>query len=375
MKRVKAFVFPVLMLFALSFALRTTMASEKAVSPDAIVDTALQADPTPAGRSGYAPSPSSLASYTPGTAPVLITTMEDDQKAQIYDMKGTVKVGKKGGKEWLRAEKGMFIEPGDVLLTSKFGRAMVTFDQRYMNVVEVKANTRAVFKAIEPTELAIEDGTVYNIFDSLPKNSSWNVSTPTSVAAVRGTRFFVQYKTLSGEIVAANFNVEEDQSLVTLIDVLPDGSEGASLDIPEGKSIFLSQDQFPDASHLEGIDPKILREFKEILEKVLEMRKKGQQLPTTAGEFDPTPNLQQNILDNAVPELDQVLDIRNQNLPPPDQEIPQSGDDSFGDDRGDGYGEEGYGDNGYGEDGYGNDGSGDDGFGDDGQGDDCGQNC
>lgn len=309
--------------FIVSYSYPALAAETSAVTADALVDAALQADPTPAGRAGYVPAAgSAVTNFTPGAGPVLITTVENDHRGQIYDLAGQVKIGKKNGKEWQRAEKGMFIDAGDVLLTDKRGRVLVTFDQKFMNVVEVKENTRAAFKSIEPTDLSIEDGTVYNIFDSLPQNSNWKISTPTSVAAVRGTQFFVQYLATSGEMISANFEVADDDSLVTLIDILPDASEGASLNIPEGKSIQLAEDQYPDASHLSGINPAILREFKKILEKVMELRKKGQILPATAGEFETPPAFQEQILEDVVPPLDPEQDIKN--VPPPQSpEVPQ----------------------------------------------------
>ena len=69
---------------------------------------------------------------------------------------------------------------------------------------------------------------------------------------------------------------------------------------------------------MNGINSDVLREFKKILKKVLEMRKKGQVLPATAGEFDP-PAVLQDVLKDTVPPLDPIQDIKNV----PEQQKPE----------------------------------------------------
>ena len=236
------------------------------------------------GQTGFIDPATSFPGQFPDPADFI--NDEQDRRGKVYEIKGDVKISR-GGKGWQRLDNSNYIERGDIVLTSAESYVSVTFDNEFKNVSHLPANTRAVFKNIEPLDLMIEDGTVFNIFDNLPTNSQWKVSTPTAVAAVRGTHYVVNFTAADGSLFTATFNVPDDghQSFVQLIDLLGNGQEGGSMDVPEGSQIQLKEGEVPDSSLLSQVSEPWLSQILEILKRLAEFRRKNGFLPPTNGEF------------------------------------------------------------------------------------------
>lgn len=252
----------------------------------------------------------------------LVTTDQTDKKAKVYEVTGNVRFAQKGSSKWEKATKDLLLEEGSVLLTGKDGTASVTFDDNYQNVTHIPENTRAVFRSIEPTDVHLEDGTLYNFFDGLPEGSKWKVSTPTAVAAVRGTHFLTNYTASNGQVVTAVFDVPEDghKSIVRLIDILPNGDEGFGTDIGEGFQIDLKAGEQPSDALLEEIDPKWIAKMQKFLESLAVLRASGL-LPATGGEANAMEEAIAKLFSQAMNfnPLDQVQDlVRGFNLSPSD---------------------------------------------------------
>ncbi len=217
--------------------------------------------------------------------PAFMVSDRADKKARVFEVSGNVKVTKKGSADWKKLRANTWIEEGDTVLTEKGGKASVAFDAKYLNVTHIPENTRAIFRSIEPLDLFIEDGTVFNMFDGLTPNSQWKVSTPTAVAAVRGTYFVVRFTAANGDIFTATFNVPDDghESKVELKDV----QSGSAVDIPEGKEVDLKEGETLDASQLDDISQEWLDQIEELLKEVAEKRRNqgSNRLPPTSGEF------------------------------------------------------------------------------------------
>ncbi len=266
--------------------------------------------------------------------PALMVSDRADKKGRVYEIKGKVKISKKGSAEWKSLSNNNWIEEGDAVLTEKSAYVSVTFDARYLNVTHIPENTRAVFKSIEPLDLFVEDGTVFNIFDGLSPKSDWKVSTPTAVATVRGTYFAVHFTAGNGDLFTATFKVPDDghESFVELMDVLSGGGTGNAVNIPEGNQIYLKEGQTPDPSMFGGISQEWLDQIQEILKRLMKFRQNqgGNVLPPTSGEFfDP------NVLDPAgsnqvgggpdVPDLDPLNETGSAGSPEQEIESGSSG--------------------------------------------------
>ena len=116
----------------------------------------------------------------------------EDHLARIFDFKGEVKILKRNAQDWVPAQKEMIIEAGDQILTGKDAYMDVVYDAHFLNISRIEAQTKAEFRTIEPTDLHLEDGMIFNALDGL-MGQKYQVSTPTAVAAVRGTTFDVGF--------------------------------------------------------------------------------------------------------------------------------------------------------------------------------------
>ncbi|MDP3920455.1 MAG: FecR domain-containing protein [Candidatus Omnitrophota bacterium] len=275
-------------------------AAESASSRDVSVDQALLGDggmqgvlpPTgQAGVAGMLPNPLSAVFADPSlgriaATPEIIAASKQDKQAKIYEVQGRAKIAREGSDDWQKLRAGSYIQEGDIVLTSEGARVQIAFDESFLNIVTVPGNTRAVFRAIEPTDIFLEDGTLYNVFDGLGKNANWKVTTPTAVAAVRGTTYFVNYTASNGEFVAAAVDVPDEGEDPSSIAVYLEGEEGSAVSVPEGFQIDLDFGQSPDESLLAVIDPFWLDQIQDILEDVAQKRQENNSEPPAGnGEF------------------------------------------------------------------------------------------
>ena len=313
-------------------------AAESISSTDAIVDSALMKE-APA-QSPISPVTGRNLSVADSTRALLfshlkgaqstvgiVTEDQTDKRGRIYDLKGDVRIARKGSQKWKKAKKNIRLEEGDMLLTGKNGAASMTFDETYLNVTHIPQNTRAVLRSIEPTDIYLEDGTLYNFFDGLQEGSRWKVSTPTTVAAVRGTHFLANYTAASGQVISAVFDVPEDGhiSTVTLIDVLSNGLKGTTLDIPEGRQIDLKAGQQPDPSLFKDIDPYWIEQIQKTLAHLAELRaEQNGVLPPTGGEGDGVNDAMNDVYEgvqnNALNARDLAEDVLRKNASPSESE-------------------------------------------------------
>ncbi len=115
----------------------------------------------------------------------------NDHLALIFDFNGEVRVLKHGAEQWMPAQKKMKIEIGDQLLTGKDSQVDIAYDSHFLNIARIGANTKAEFRNIEPTDIHMEDGSIFSALDGLKKGEGYQISTRTAVAGVRGTHLFV----------------------------------------------------------------------------------------------------------------------------------------------------------------------------------------
>ncbi len=177
-----------------------------------------------------------------------------DHLAQIVNVSGTVKVLKTGSADWADATKGMILEVGDKILTGPESFIEVAYDDHFMNLARIDQNTKAEFKSIEPTDLRLEDGSIFSALDGL-EGQGYQVSTPVAVAAVRGTHFDVDYQASTKSLnLAVIPDTKPHESIVEL-----KNDQGVAMLIQEGLETDLSQGQ---ASEPKPVDPARLEEAK-----------------------------------------------------------------------------------------------------------------
>ena len=220
---------------------------------------------------------------------------QTDGKARVYELQGAVFITKKGSPVERKLKKGDVIQAGDTIHTDVNSKVSITFDESYKNAIQIPANSTAVVETIEPTNIHIVKGSVFSAVDGLPQGSTWKVSTPSAVAAVRGTLYLVNFQAADGRFFAATVNVPDDgkNSAIDIQDVTGKGTAN----VPEGKEINLKQGEASNDSLVKDLDPTVLDEILKFFEKLTQLRDdSNSNTPPTGGELVGT-----NLLDPAGP--------------------------------------------------------------------------
>ena len=153
---------------------------------------------------------------------------------------GTVYVMKAGTDSWIEAQVGMSLEAGDSIKTGEDSGAQITFFDG--STIELQAGTEIEVVTLDfsaetgSTTITLEQTigtTISRVTKLLDPASSYEIETPTGVAAVRGSSMLVQvFPDSSVEVINL-----EGEIWVT--------SNGVELQIPEGKVCIISSDQPP----------------------------------------------------------------------------------------------------------------------------------
>lgn len=136
----------------------------------------------------------------------------EDHLAEVFNLQGDVRILKKESEEWLPAQKEMIIEQGYQILTGKESFVEIAYDQHFLNIARIEENTKAEFRSIEPTDLLLEDGAIFNALDGLGKRGHYQIATPTAVAGVQGTTFDVIFSAAT-KLLQVNCFFDESDSL------------------------------------------------------------------------------------------------------------------------------------------------------------------
>jgi len=142
-----------------------------------------------------------------------------DHKAQVFELEGEVRILKAGSDDWKKAEKKMVLEAGDQILTGKDSHLDVAYDAGFLNIARIEEKTKAEFRSIEPTDLHMEDGTIFSALEGL-EGERYQISTPTAVAGVRGTELYTQAAggEFSAVAVVQDLNLERvSEAVVSLL--------------------------------------------------------------------------------------------------------------------------------------------------------------
>ena len=85
--------------------------------------------------------------------------------------------------------EGDILKAGDMIEVAEQSHVDVAFDKKWNNVTRIFEKSNVKIKSIYPTGLKMAQGDVLAKLGKLPKNSTFEVETPTTVAAVRGSEF------------------------------------------------------------------------------------------------------------------------------------------------------------------------------------------
>jgi|GEM_PF-5416345 len=205
-----------------------------------------------------------------------------DGKAYAYKVSGNVTFMKSGSPVETKLKVGDLIQAGDKVLTEKGAVAEIAFDIMKKNAIQIPQDTTATFTSIEPTDIKLDNGSIFSAIDGLAKGSSWKVTTPVAVAAVRGTVFMVGYEASSKEFFAATLNVVDDGK-ISAIEIQSLTSEG-NASVAEGKEISFKEGDAPTQGKVQDLSSDKTAEIQQFHQEVNSEREK------TAAENDENKN-------------------------------------------------------------------------------------
>jgi len=186
-----------------------------------------------------------------------------EDTAELSLMIGTVEVLTKEAGQWIEASEGMKLAGGDKIRTGIDGILSITFSNG--SIVTLKSDTEFEIHSLNISKdkkdidykLKITMGKLRAIVEGLGDESSFEIETPTAVAAVRGTLFYINVVELDEADLSADLKdrlktelfVEEGGVLYTntasgkffkvdagkFSDAYRDGTISEPLDVPEDK--------------------------------------------------------------------------------------------------------------------------------------------
>ncbi len=155
--------------------------------------------------------------------PVYAVKNSNTRIAKISEVKGDVKVFKKGILSSFNAFKGMSLGEGDIIKTGKASWITMKFDDD--KDLKLSQNSRIDITTLsgspqskdDQTRLQLWNGKIWvDIQKTLNVDSKFEIKTPTSIAGVRGTKFFVGYEdekldigVITGKVQADVFKYEK----------------------------------------------------------------------------------------------------------------------------------------------------------------------
>ena len=159
---------------------------------------------------------------------------ESYRSIQIYQMEGTADIERNG--ENVRAAENLYLESGDRLMVAEESSVRLKLDNDKYAMVEEDSilSIEAVGNEEDSkTKIQLEQGAVTSeIQNPLSTDSEYEVNSPNSVMAVRGTVFRVETITDEDEVYTT---VDVFKGKVSMAPILADGTIGEEILIEEGE--------------------------------------------------------------------------------------------------------------------------------------------
>lgn len=189
-----------------------------------------------------------------------------DGKGRVYQIDGTATMTRQGSPVEEKLKVGDLVKVGDTISTNEKSSVSIAFDYLKKNAVHIPAESKAVFDSIEPNDIKLENGSIFNAVDGLTAGSSWKVTTPVAVAAVRGTVYLVRFESATGQFYAATVDVPDDGK-TSAIEIQLVDSDG-SANVPEGKEISLKEGEAPSSDMVQDLSPEAVAEIQQFFEQL-----------------------------------------------------------------------------------------------------------
>ncbi|MES0490803.1 MAG: FecR family protein [Leptospirales bacterium] len=163
-------------------------------------------------------------------------------------VRGDVKIMKEsstGAASQITAKIGQRVSKGDIIATGKNSFAILQFDDD-SSMMEIQSEARVILQEYSEKikDVYIEKGNVWTVVDKLSGKSQFTLRTPTSVAGVRGTKF---YTFSFGDIYGTCFCHGKVQYNTTTSDYNQENSEDYVIFTRGDTTITITQKEIKEA--------------------------------------------------------------------------------------------------------------------------------
>ncbi len=184
--------------------------------------------------------------------------------AEIIYIEGTVQVQTAREETWRNAVKGMKVNIGDSIRTARHSKADVALDETKKNIFRIDPKTLVVLDSVSVgmiDRIDLSRGKVYSNLESVKAGLTFEVTTPSAVAGVRGSSYSVYTERDTDEVHAY-----KDSVFVQTFDV--DKYMSSELTLPEGLKTFV--ERFETAGMLAQESEREFERFDRIMEEITE---------------------------------------------------------------------------------------------------------
>lgn len=219
---------------------------------------------------------------------VLVTKKKDSYRViKVYEINGNAYV-KRDGIDDLKVYDNMLLESGDTVALESGSMTLKLDDDKYVYVEE---GTEFVLiaegsKADSRTKIQLNRGAITNEIDNkLSQDSSYEINTPNSTMAVRGTIFRVYVYEDDNHTIFTKVSVFDGK--VTTALAFSDGKVSQEqVDVQMGKEVIIYQDD-KETDYVEGVREIDYSELPpEIIELLIELIDNGTQLGISKDELE-----------------------------------------------------------------------------------------
>lgn len=127
-----------------------------------------------------------------------------DYYCEVMSLQGTAQVLKADGSK-ADLKQGDLLSAGDTVVVGDGSVVDIAYDKNWTNVTRLWAGTSVKIKSVFPTGLAMSKGDIFAKLGKLPAKSTFEIETPTAIAAVRGSA----YRTKATETKTDVYNLHE----------------------------------------------------------------------------------------------------------------------------------------------------------------------
>ncbi len=233
--------------------------------------------------------------------------------AQVIYVEGRVQKQSAGASDWTKLDKGMEVSIGDSIRTARNSLVDIALDEAKKNTVRIDEKTMVVLNSAGEDmidRLDLSRGKVFSNLESIKAGLSFEVTTPSAVAGVRGSSYSVYVERDEDEVAAL-----KDTVFIQAYDAEKNLLSESML--PQGFRTFI--ERFGEPSVFMPVAPREYRNFDRAMEDIsdrLEGKNPERQklLSEETGEGHDSKSGEEQILDQTTSQgnvLDEVSDTKD----------------------------------------------------------------